>query len=140
MTDTISKDRRSKNMSKIRGHNTKIEVNFRKALYKMGMHYRLNYKIIGKPDLVIESKKIAIFINGCFWHQHRGCKLATMPKSNLIFWQEKLSKNILRDQTVKEKLTEKGWNVITIWECEIEKNLDLITNKTYNLIIKITKF
>lgn len=129
MTDKLTKSQRSENMSKIKSHNTKLEVSFRKQLYKKGIRYLLSYPLIGKPDLVIPSKKLAIFINGCFWHQHKGCKLSCMPKTNTDFWKTKLEGNKGRDKKVRIELKKKGWEVITVWECEIEGNVTHAVNK-----------
>lgn len=136
MTDKLNKTQRSANMAKIKNHNTAIELKFRKQLYKMGIRYLLKSPITGKPDLVIPAKKVAIFINGCFWHQHDKCKLAYMPKSNITFWKTKLSKNVSRDRNVKELLDKEGWKAITVWECEITKNMEEIVKQTFNTIRK----
>ncbi len=134
MADKISKEKRSDNMSKIRGRNTLLEINFRKYLFKQGVRYRLNYHLFGKPDLVIPSKKIVIFINGCFWHQHRNCKLSYTPKTNTVFWTNKLSKNVERDIKVEKELTDKGWKIIRVWECNIEADLDKTVQKVLKKI------
>lgn len=120
MADKITVSQRSLNMSKIKGKDTSIEIKFRKGLYRNGIRYSLRKQIFGKPDLIIPSKRIAIFVNGCFWHQHENCKLANMPKSNIEFWKKKLDGNKVRDNTVDEELTVAGWKVIRVWECEIE--------------------
>lgn len=138
MADRITKEKRSDNMSKIKSRNTLIEIKFRKELFRRGMRYLLNYSLFGKPDLTVPSKRIAIFINGCFWHQHKNCKLAYMPKSNVSFWKEKLLKNVNRDRLVRDKLQQGGWNVITVWECDIEKNLSEIVNNTIRSINSLT--
>lgn len=136
MADKISKEKRSDNMSKIKSRNTFLEINFRKKLFKQGIRYRLNYSLFGKPDLVIQSKRTAVFINGCFWHQHKNCKLSYMPKTNTNFWKEKLLKNVERDKQVREKLFNDGWKVVTVWECDIEDDIERAVNKT---IVQITK-
>lgn len=111
-------------MSKIKGKDTLLERKVRKELFSKGIRYRLGYPIEGKPDLTLPSKKIAIFINGCFWHQHKHCKLASMPKSNTDFWRDKLIKNIERDIKVKSSLETDNWEVLYVWECDIEKRFD----------------
>lgn len=135
MTDKLTKENRSKNMAQIKSKNTQLEINFRKQLYKTGVRYVLNYPLFGRPDLAIPSKKIAIFINGCFWHHHKNCRLAYMPKSNTEFWKNKLTKNAEHDKQVRNRLKKDGWKVITVWECEIKNNL----KKTVTKIIKETK-
>ncbi len=124
MADKISSERRSANMSKIRGKDTKLEIRFRKGLFAQGIRYRLNYPAFGKPDLVMPSKKIAIFINGCFWHHHENCHLAYLPKSNVEFWQTKFQKNTDRDKLVRQKLESDGWKVISVWECSIKDDFE----------------
>lgn len=135
MADKLTLKERSHNMSKIKGSDTSIEIIFRTELYKKGIRYRLRYPLYGKPDLAIPSIKTAIFINGCFWHQHKNCKMAYMPKTNIKFWQKKLKGNVERDQKVDGKLYRQGWKVIRVWECQIEKNLD----KTVLSIIENTR-
>lgn len=109
-------------MSRIKGRDTKPEVVVRKYLYSRGFRYRVNTKIYGKPDLVFTNKKIAVFVHGCFWHQH-GCSDTYRPKTNKKFWNNKLDQNIKRDKKVKKKLKEEGWETIYIWECEIKNSL-----------------
>ena len=122
--DKISKEARSRNMSKITGKNTKPELIVRKKLYEMGYRYRLNVKDLpGKPDIVLKKLKKVIFVHGCFWHRHRGCKFTTIPKTNTDFWHDKFNKTIQRDKEVMIKMRELGWASKVIWECELkEKN------------------
>jgi len=108
-------------MSAIRSKNTKIELTVRKLLFGKGLRYRLNTDIVGKPDMVFIGKKVAVFIHGCFWHQH-GCNNSTIPKTNRSFWDKKLSGNKQRDQRVTDELTVDGWLCVTLWECEIEND------------------
>lgn len=131
MTDRLSKSDRSVNMSKIRGKNTKLEILVRKELFKRGKRYMLNSNLPGKPDIVFLPKKVAVFVNGCFWHQH-GCSLSYMPKTNVDFWKTKLNKNKERDKNVREKLKSIGWKFIDVWECEIEKDIRNITDMICN--------
>lgn len=120
--DIKSKEERSLNMSKIKGTNTSIEIIVRKLLHAKGYRYRIhNKKIIGKPDLYLSKYKTAVFIHGCFWHRHKSCKLAYMPKSNVEFWKEKFEKNIERDNRVITELNKSGIKVIIIWECTVKK-------------------
>lgn len=128
--DKISKEKRSKNMSKIKSHDTSIEIKVRKYLFSQGFRYRKNVKSLpGKPDIVLSKYKTVIFINGCFWHRHPGCKYATTPSSHQEFWQKKFTANVKNDQKNHKLLTESGWNVILLWECEIEHDfVNLMTN------------
>lgn len=125
MADSLSKEKRSWNMSKIRGKDTAIEVRVRKYLFSKGFRYRKNVKILpGKPDIVLPKYKTVIFVHGCFWHRHKGCKNATTPKTRTDFWNEKFCKNVENDQLHTRQLTEMGWNVLVLWECEIEKRFE----------------
>jgi len=107
-------------MSKIRSKDTKPELALRKALFARGFRYRVNDKhLVGKPDIVLPKYKTVIFLHGCFWHRHEGCKYAYTPKTNTEFWVDKITSNRERDTINLKKLTALGWNVITVWECEI---------------------
>ena len=113
---------RSYNMSRIRNKDTKPEILVRKYLFAEGFRYRKNdKKYPGCPDIVLPKYKTAIFINGCFWHMHEGCKYFVWPKSNENFWKTKLNSNVDRDRTNYLRLADLGWNVIVIWECELKK-------------------
>ena len=121
MADTISKDRRSELMSRIRSKNSKVELAIRSLVHRMGYRFRLHRKNLpGKPDLVFPGRKKAIFVHGCFWHWHPdpNCKRARMPKSRPEFWKPKLEGNRRRDRENREKLSDLGWEVLEIWECE----------------------
>ena len=125
MADSVSKEQRSWNMSRIRGVDTSIEVMVRKYLFSNGFRYRKNVKDLpGKPDIVLPKYKTVIFVHGCFWHRHEGCKYATTPSSNSEYWQTKFSRNIENDKKHVQELNNLGWKVITIWECEIKKSFD----------------
>lgn len=124
MSDKLTPEKRSWNMSQIKGKDTKIEVEVRKYLFSKGYRFRKNDKRYpGKPDIVLPKYHAAIFVHGCFWHRHEGCKDATTPKTRTEFWLEKFDKNVKNDQIKQEKLRELGWKVIVIWECEIKKDL-----------------
>lgn len=124
MSDKLTPEKRSWNMSQIKGKDTKIEVEVRKYLFSKGYRFRKNDKRYpGKPDIVLPKYHVAIFVHGCFWHRHEGCKDATTPKTRTEFWLEKFDKNVKNDQIKQEKLRELGWKVIVIWECEIKKDL-----------------
>ena len=121
-------------MSHIRSKNTKPEQQVRQALWHQGYRYRLHVKDLpGKPDIVLPKYKTVIFINGCFWHGHEGCKYFVVPKSNTGFWLEKIGKNKYRDTQDKSMLTSSGWKVITIWECELKKP---VIEKTLDALIR----
>lgn len=123
MTDVHSKEIRSYNMSRIKGKDTKPEMLVRKFLFSKGFRYRLHdKKFPGKPDIVLPKYKTVIFIHGCFWHGHEGCKYYVVPKTRTDWWLEKIGKNILNDSKAIQYLTEIGWKVIVIWECELKKN------------------
>lgn len=121
--DNHSKETRSYNMSRIRSTNTKPEEIVRKYLFSKGLRYRKNDKrYAGKPDIVLPRYKTVIFVNGCFWHGHEGCRYFVMPKSNLEYWNSKISRNIERDIQNIEKLRSEDWKVIVVWECELKKD------------------
>lgn len=121
MTDTRTPQQRHKNMAAIHSLDTKPEMIVRRGLWKRGFRYRLNYKRLpGHPDLVLRKYKTCIFINGCFWHGHEGCKYYTIPKTNTEFWVSKVKRNKERDERVKHELNAMGWNCITVWECELK--------------------
>lgn len=126
MTDIISKEKRSWNMSRIGPKDTKPERIVRSALHKAGFRFRLHVPLPGKPDIVLSRYKTVIFVNGCFWHSHEGCKKAAVPKSNVEFWLKKLQRNVSRQSEVKKQLAEAGWKVIVVWECEVNDISSLI--------------
>lgn len=106
-------------MSGIRGKDTKPELTVRRFLHRAGLRFRLHAKLPGKPDLVFPKYKTAVFVHGCFWHRHRGCRLATTPATNPVFWQEKFDANVHRDALVKKALSKLGWKVLVVWACEL---------------------
>lgn len=121
--DNHSKEVRSYNMSKIRSTGTKPEEMVRKYLFSKGLRYRKNVKALpGKPDIVLPKYKTIVFVNGCFWHGHNGCKYFVMPKSNTEYWESKINSNIDRDQRTYDSLSALGWNVLVVWECELKKD------------------
>ena len=120
MTDLLSEARRSRIMSRVRGADTKPEWILRCGLHRLGFRYRLgNRKLPGRPDLVFPKYRAAVFVHGCYWHRHPGCKDATTPKSNLPFWTKKFAENTGRDRKVQKELGEQGWRVLVVWECEL---------------------
>lgn len=128
--DVHDKKTRSYNMSQIKGKNTKPEELVRKYLFSQGFRYRKNDKRLpGTPDIVLPKYKTAIFVNGCFWHGHEGCKYFVWPKSNEEFWKNKINTNIARDKKKTQALEELGWKVIVVWECELKCEKDKVFNK-----------
>lgn len=122
MADVHTPEQRSFNMSQIRGKNTKPEEIVRKYLFSQGFRYRKNDpRLPGKPDIVLPKYKTVIFVNGCFWHGHEGCRYFVWPKNNEEFWKTKISGNIQRDAQCVCLLKDQGWNVIVVWECELKK-------------------
>lgn len=125
MSDKITPEHRSWNMSRIRGKDTKIEVEVRKYLFSKGYRYRKNdRRYPGTPDIVLPKYHTVIFIHGCFWHRHEGCKYATIPKTRTQFWMEKFERNVRNDHIKQEELKKLGWKVIVIWECELKHNFN----------------
>ena len=123
MPDTLTIEQRRKNMAAIRAKDTKPEIIVRKFLWGRGFRYRLNHpRLPGKPDVVLRKYRTCIFVNGCFWHGHEGCRFFVMPKSRTDFWQAKIARNKERDIDVQKKLAAMGWHSITVWECQLKPN------------------
>ena len=121
MSDNKSKAERSANMSQIRGRDTKPEIDVRNYLYERGVRYRCNVKSLpGTPDIAIKKYKVAIKVDGCFWHAHKNCRYFKIPKTNVSFWTEKLRSNVERDKRNLRDLVNLGYTVFLIWECEIK--------------------
>ena len=121
MTDVHDIAIRSYNMSRIKGRDTKPEMLVRKYLYAHGIRYRLyNKNLPGKPDLTLSKYHTAIFVNGCFWHGHKGCKYFVLPKTRTEWWQQKIEESLKRDSITMKELNELGWNSTVIWECELK--------------------
>ncbi len=140
MPDTISKERRSENMRRIRSKGMKPEMLVRKLSHALGYRHRLHRKeLSGKPDLVYPGRRKAIFVHGCFWHQHQdpGCKIARKPKSNLGYWEPKLERNVRRDVKNEEELRAAGWEVMTVWECQAREAQKLGSEK---LAVRLRQF
>ena len=133
--DTISKEKRSWNMSRIRSKDTRPEKIVRSILHLMGYRFRLHQKSLpGKPDIVLKKYKTVIFVHGCFWHRHSGCKFAYNPKSRKKFWQKKFEDNIRRHKVVEKELKKLGWKIVVVWECQLkyEKRLSSRLKKALN--------
>ena len=138
MADVHTPETRSFNMSQIKGKNTKPEELVRHYLFSYGFRYRKNVGTLpGKPDIVLPKYKTCVFVNGCFWHMHEGCKYFVWPKDNAEFWRRKLLTNKERDKRNIELLERLGWTVITIWECELKGKKAVTTlEKTIGIIKK----
>lgn len=134
MADVHTPEQRSYNMSHIRNKNTKPEELVRKFLFSHGFRYRKNdARLPGKPDIVLPKYRTVIFVNGCFWHKHEGCKYFVWPENNAEFWHEKILSNVERDQRNYERLQQMGWSIIVVWECELKKELRM---ETLNKIVQ----
>lgn len=117
--DRVSKKQRSEIMRAVRREDTSAEMRVRKLAYRLGLRFRLHRRdLTGTPDLVFPKYGTCIFVHGCFWHRHAGCRRATTPKSNEAYWTKKFFDNVARDKRVKRKLKNQGWKVVTIWECQ----------------------
>ncbi len=126
-------EKRSRNMAAIRSRNTSIEIRFRKALWASGIRgYRLHYLLPGKPDIVFTRKRLAIFIDGCFWHWCPQC--FRMPKTHREYWEPKICRNVARDEDINQQLQQNGWTVIRFWEHEIKHDLTECVLRTVNRI------
>jgi len=133
--DKLNTEQRSKNMAAVKGKNTAPEIRVRQMLHKMGFRFRLHRKDLpGKPDLVLPKYRLCIFVHGCFWHQHPGCKRATIPESNQEFWLTKFQGTLKRDKQAEKELRQQGWRVCIIWECETKKeeSLDRVIHRYMN--------
>ena len=137
MADVHSPETRSYNMSRIRGKDTKPEEMVRKYLFSKGLRYRKNVKDLpGSPDIVLSKYRTCLFVNGCFWHKHEGCKYFVWPKNNAEFWKAKINGNVARDRRQQQALSAMGWNVLVIWECELKADVrDETLAKIYLAII-----
>ena len=123
MSDHLTIEQRHKNMAAVKSKDTKPEMVVRKYLWSRGFRYRVNNpRLPGHPDIVLRKYHTCIFVNGCFWHGHEGCKYFVWPQNNAEFWKQKISGNISRDSKNYALLREQGWTVITIWECQLKKN------------------
>lgn len=120
MTDVVDAPTRSRMMSGIRGRNTRPEMAVRRALFAAGFRFRLHRRDLpGAPDVVLPGRKIAVFVHGCFWHRHSGCRYSKLPATRPEFWRMKLDRNVERDRNVVESLLAMGWRVLIVWECTI---------------------
>lgn len=119
--DKLTKEQRHRNMAAIHGKNTKPEILVRKFLFSRGFRYRLNHpRLPGHPDIVLKKYRTCIFVNGCFWHGHEGCRYYRLPKTNVDFWKNKIEQNKIRDKKEQRQLANMGWHCITVWECQLK--------------------
>jgi DNA mismatch endonuclease, patch repair protein len=121
MIDKVSKEQRSANMRAVPSRNTRPEVRVRQIAYALGYRFRLHFrKLPGKPDIAFPGRRKAIFVHGCFWHRHMGCRRASIPKTNRAFWRAKLARNASRDAKELAAIKRQGWRALVVWECEIK--------------------
>jgi DNA mismatch endonuclease (patch repair protein) len=122
VTDIVDQQTRSRMMAGITGKDTKPELALRRALHARGFRFRLHSKTVhGRPDLVLPKYRAVVFVHGCFWHRHQGCRYTTTPSTRQEFWQAKFTANVARDAAVRGELLEDGWRVATVWECALRK-------------------
>lgn len=134
--DTVSREKRSQIMRAVGRINTAPELRVRRVAHALGLRFRLYRKdLAGSPDLVFPRHRVAVFVHGCFWHRHAGCKKASTPKSNQNFWLKKFSRNTQRDSDNEQTLIRHGWKVIVVWECETENSdlLRILLNNYFNI-------
>ena len=137
MADVHEPAVRSYNMSQIRSKNTKPEMSVRSFLHQNGLRFRLHQKDLpGKPDIVLKKYRTVVFIHGCFWHGHEGCRYFILPKSNAKFWKDKIEGNVARDRNAVKALRKDKWKVIEIWECELKSyNRDKVLSRVLRKIV-----
>ena len=136
MSNFQTSPQRHANMAAIHGKDTKPEMVVRRYLWGHGFRYRLNHpRLPGKPDIVMRKYRTCIFVNGCFWHGHEGCRYFVWPKNNAEFWKEKITGNVQRDKHNHQLLANQGWRVIEIWECQLMKSV--VDNTLQNLVLQI---
>src|SRR3990172_11949060 len=133
--DTLTPKKRSWNMSRIRGKDTRPEKKMRSLLHAKGYRFKLSDKILpGRPDIVLPKYRAVIFVHGCFWHRHPDCKYAYTPKSRVDFWKEKFAQNVKRDKKNLSLLQRADWLTIVVWECEIKKNSEDVLNRVSEIL------
>lgn len=128
MADTVSKQKRSEIMSHVTGKETKPEIMVRKYLFAHGLRYRKNVKQLpGTPDIIFPKYKTAVFVNGCFWHGHKGCKYSHLPSTNLEYWEKKIADNLERDERKTRELEKLGYRVLIVWQCQLKPSIKIET-------------
>ena len=137
--DTLTPLQRSALMGRIRGQDTKPEMKVRRLLHSKGYRYRLHRAgLPGRPDLVFPSRRKIIFVHGCFWHRHPGCKYAYSPKSRTAFWKQKFDRNVERDNKALDQLSEMGWDTLVVWECEL-KDIEIVADRMDSFLEELSK-
>jgi len=132
--DRLSPEKRGWLMGRVKSKNTSTEMIVRRLIYSMGYRYRLHVKVLpGKPDLVFAGRRKVIYVNGCFWHGHKDCRYARLPKSNIDFWDTKIARNRSRDQENIAKMEANGWGVLTVWQCEL-KNIERLMSRIHGFL------
>lgn len=127
MIDIVDRKRRSEMMAGIHGRDTTPELAVRRIAHRMGLRFRLHRRgLPGRPDLVFPKHRLAVFVHGCFWHRHQGCRYAYMPKSRVAFWTEKFAVNVARDTRQEAELRTLGWRTLVIWECETRDEVTIV--------------
>lgn len=137
VVDTVGVAMRSRIMRAVPRSNTAPEIQLRRALHKLGLRYRLHVRSLpGSPDITFKGPRVAVFVHGCYWHRHEGCRLSTTPKSNAAFWQGKFRDNLARDRRVVEQLESDGWAVVVAWQCEVQASPDLVAKRVSSIVLK----
>ena len=135
MTDVFSTSKRSEVMSRIRGRDTRPELAIQSMVHGMGYRFRLHDKRLpGRPDLVLPRLQTVIFVHGCFWHRHSGCRYTTTPATRRDFWQAKFDANVARDKRTTAALRRLGWSVLTVWECQLKKDPQKVADRLGRLL------
>lgn len=130
MTDVMTPTQRSRNMSRIRGKDTAPELRLRSLLHASGFRFRLHHpKLPGRPDIVLPKYRTVIFVHGCFWHRHENCAYAAVPKTRSDFWAAKFKATVIRDTEKAAQLRASGWQVLTVWECELKKDAEAVVSR-----------
>lgn len=130
MADTLTSERRSWNMSRIKGRDTSPELRLRSLLHRAGFRFRLHAKQLpGRPDVILPKYRTAIFVHGCYWHRHPGCRNATIPSTRREFWLEKFNRNVIRDTRDQAELEAIGWSILVVWECELEADAEGVVRR-----------
>lgn len=138
MVDIVDKATRSRMMAGIRGRDTKPETLLRHALHGRGLRYRLHSKLLpGRPDLIFQKYNAVVFVHGCFWHRHAGCRYCTTPKTNPEFWRKKFAANVVRDANAMGRLRNSGWRVGTVWECALrqESQVQIVAAQVHSWLL-----
>ena len=139
MTDTLTVAERSRLMAKIKGKNTRPEIAVRSLLHRVGYRFRIHVSSLpGRPDIVLPKYRTVVFVHGCFWHRHKGCKASTNPKSHKRFWSDKFARNIANDKKHRRQLRHMGWKVVTVWQCQL-KRPDLVLRRINGIICRCAK-